>query len=89
MASSKKRRATSAEELAERFDAGEDISDHADYSKPWRLNVELPGWMIRELDVEATRLGTSRLHVLKTLLDGGLRAIRSRDQTAERLDHST
>jgi hypothetical protein len=28
----------------------------------------------------ASRLGTSRLHVLKTLLDGGLREIRMRDQ---------
>lgn len=80
MASSKKKKAKTAEELAEHFDAGEDISDHADYTKPWRLNVELPGWMIHDLDAEATRLGTSRLHVLKTLLDGGLRSIRERDQ---------
>jgi hypothetical protein len=80
MVSSKSKRAKSAEDLAERFDAGEDIADHVDYSKPWRLNVELPGWMIHELDAEATRLGTSRLHVMKTLLDGGLRTIRARDQ---------
>ncbi len=80
MVSNKQKKAKTAEELAERFDAGEDISDHADYCKPWRLNVELPGWMIHELDAEATRLGTSRLHVLKTLLDSGLRTIRDRDQ---------
>jgi hypothetical protein len=36
--------------------------------------------MIHELDVEAARLGTSRLHILKTLLDSGLREIRARDQ---------
>lgn len=82
MASSKKKKAKTAEELAERFDAGEDVSDHADYGKPWRLNVELPGWMIHDLDTEAARLGTSRLHVLKTLLDGGLRSIRERDKKA-------
>ncbi len=80
MASNKQKRAETAEDLAERFDAGENIADHLDYDKPWRLNVELPGWMVHELDAEALRLGTSRLHVLKTLLDSGLRAIRARDQ---------
>ena len=80
MASNKQKRAETAEDLAERFDAGENVADHFDYDKPWRLNVELPGWMVHELDAEARRLGTSRLHVLKTLLDSGLRAIRARDQ---------
>ena len=80
MDSNKKKRSKTVEDLAERFDAGENITEHADYSKPWRLNVELPGWMIHDLDAEASRLGTSRLHVLKTLLDGGLREIRVRDQ---------
>jgi hypothetical protein len=86
MASSKKvpakvstKRAETAEGLADRFDRGEDVSDHIDHSQAWRLNVELPGWMIAELDREATRLGTSRLHVLKTLVDDGLRRIRERD----------
>jgi hypothetical protein len=80
MDSSKNKRSKTAEDLAERIDAGKDITDHAGYSKPWRLNVELPGWIIRDLDAEASRLRTSRLHVLKTLLDGGLRKIRVRDQ---------
>ncbi len=80
MALHKRKKAKTAEKLAERFDAGEDIADHADYSKPWRLNVELPGWMIHELDAEATRLGTSRLHIMKTLLDSGLRTIRTRNE---------
>lgn len=76
---SSNRRADTAEDLAERFDSGKDISDHIDAAKAWRLNVELPAWMVAELDAEAARLGTSRLHVMKTLVDDGLRKIRERD----------
>ncbi|MFM8886837.1 MAG: type II toxin-antitoxin system BrnA family antitoxin, partial [Chthoniobacterales bacterium] len=50
-----------AEELDRRFDAGEDISEFLDWGKarrpglePRRVNVDLPSWMISELDRQAS-----------------------------------
>jgi hypothetical protein len=56
-----------AAELDEKFDNGEDISEYLDWSKASRPNLELkhvdidlPAWMLRDLDKEAERLGVTR-----------------------------
>ena len=57
----------SAEELDRKFHDGEDISEYLDWSKASRPNLELkhvdidlPAWMLRDLDREADRLGVTR-----------------------------
>ncbi len=64
-----------AEELDRRFDAGEDISGFLDWDKarrpglqPRRVNVDLPGWMISELDRQATLIGVTRQSIIKVWL---------------------
>lgn len=72
----KKEKATiSAEELDRRFDAGEDISDFLDWDKaarpglePRRVNVDLPSWMISELDKQASLIGVTRQSIIKVWL---------------------
>jgi len=64
-----------AEELDRRFDAGEDISKFLDWDKarrpglePRRVNVDLPGWMISELDKQARLIGVTRQSIIKVWL---------------------
>lgn len=61
-----------AEELDEKFDNGEDVSEYFDWSKarrpnlePRRVNVDFPAWMVARLDREAGRLGVTRQSVIK------------------------
>ncbi len=61
-----------AEELDEKFDNGEDVSEYFDWSKarrpnlePRRVNVDFPAWMVERLDREAGRLGVTRQSVIK------------------------
>ena len=61
-----------AEELDRKFDAGENISQHLDFSKARRpgqeqrrVNVDFPVWMIRCLDKAAKRLGVPRQSIIK------------------------
>lgn len=61
-----------AEELDERFDRGEDVSEYLDVSrarKPTqeqkRVNVDFPRWMVDSLDHEARRLGVPRQALIK------------------------
>lgn len=61
-----------AEELDEKFDNGEDVSEYFDWSKarrpnqePRRVNVDFPAWMVRDLDKEAGRLGVTRQSLIK------------------------
>jgi hypothetical protein len=65
-----------------KFDDGEDITDALDLSKASRplqahkrVNVDFPTWMVRELDLEARRVGVTRQSIIKMWL-------------AERLGHS-
>lgn len=60
------------EEFDRRFDKGEDVSAHLDFSKATRpgreqkrVNVDFPVWMIQSLDREAQRLGVPRQSVIK------------------------
>lgn len=72
----KKEQATiTAEELDRRFDDGEDISAFLDWDKatrpglePRRVNVDLPSWMISELDKHASLIGVTRQSIIKVWL---------------------
>ena len=70
-----------AEELDRMFDAGEDISEYIDFDSAQplnreikRVNVDMPAWMFKALDLEAKRLNISRQAVIKTLLDAQIKA---------------
>lgn len=70
-----------AKEFDEMFDSAEDISEHIDWSKAKRpnleqkrVNLDLPKWMIDRLDYEAKRIGVARQAIMKMFL-------------AERLEH--
>ncbi len=61
-----------AKELDNKFDAGEDVSEHLDLAKARRpqqdqkrVNVDFPLWMIQQLDKEAKRLGVPRQSIIK------------------------
>ncbi|MEE8441089.1 MAG: CopG family transcriptional regulator [Spirochaetia bacterium] len=60
------------EEFDKRFDDGEDVSKHLDFSKARRpgreqkrVNVDFPVWMIQALDREAKHLGVPRQSIIK------------------------
>jgi len=64
-----------AEVLDKKFDSGEDITEHLDFSKARRpeqeqkrVNVDFPIWMINSLDKEARRLGVPRQSLIKMLV---------------------
>lgn len=61
-----------AEELDEKFDNGEDISEYFDWTKarrinevPQRVNIDFPRWVVNRLDRESQRLGVSRQALVK------------------------
>jgi len=60
------------EQFDRKFDEGEDVSKHLDFSRATRpgrqqkrVNVDFPVWMIESLDREARRLGVPRQSVIK------------------------
>ena len=62
----------SSEELDQKFDAGEDVSEFVDWSKTRRpgrevrrVNVDFPVWVVEALDREAARLGVTRQALVK------------------------
>jgi len=65
-------RKISSSEFERKFDEGEDISDHVDWSKAHRpglelkrVNVDFPTWVVENLDKEARRLGVTRQALIK------------------------
>ena len=61
-----------ASEFDKRFDKGEDVTRHLNFSKAIRpgqiarrVNVDFPDWMILSLDKEAKRLGVTRQAIIK------------------------
>jgi len=61
-----------SEEFDKKFDDGEDVSEHLDFSKARRpgreqkrVNVDFPMWMVQSLDREAKRLGVPRQSLIK------------------------
>lgn len=68
----KDRHMITAEELDEKFDNGEDISEYFDWTKarrinevPQRVNIDFPRWVVNRLDRESQRLGVSRQALVK------------------------
>jgi hypothetical protein len=69
-----------AEEFDKKFDEGEDVSQHLDLDKSRRpaqeqkrINIDLPLWMIQQLDKEARRLGVPRQSIIKLWVADRLR----------------
>ena len=61
-----------ATEFDRKFDEGEDVSGHIDWSKaerpnvqPKRVNVDFPAWVVDGLDHQARRLGVTRQALIK------------------------
>jgi hypothetical protein len=59
-------------EFDRRFDAGEDVSEHLDWAKARRpnleikrVNVDFPSWVVAGLDRQAERLGVTRQALIK------------------------
>ncbi len=62
----------SGEAFDAKFDAGEDISDHVDWStarrpglEKRRVNIDFTEQMVRRLDIEAQRRGVTRQSLIK------------------------
>lgn len=71
------------EELDKKFDDGEDISEHIDWSRgrrpgleSRRVNVDFPSWVVDALDREAKRLGVTRQSIIKVWIAERLEALR-------------
>lgn len=67
-----KKRYIIAEELDQKFEAAEDITEYLELQKAERpglqqrrVSVDFPAWMVRELDQEAERLGVTRQSIIK------------------------
>ena len=61
-----------ATEFDRKFDAGEDVSGHVDWSKGKRpneqikrVNVDFPTWVVAGLDRQARHLGVTRQALIK------------------------
>ena len=72
---SKQQRPTTTVNLEARFDAGAEVLDYFDTAKPVRrnhkksrINLDLPGWMLRRIDLAAGRTGIARQAQIKAWL---------------------
>lgn len=70
-----------AREFDKKFDDGEDITSHLDFTKARRpeqeqkrVNVDFPIWMIHSLDREARRIGVPRQSLIKMLVSEHIEA---------------
>ena len=59
-----------ASEFDDKFDADEDITPHLDNAKRYNLEqtqmkMDIPTWMIKSIDKEASKLGVSRQDIIK------------------------
>ena len=61
-----------ATEFDRKFDKGEDVSEHVDWSKAKRpnvqvkrVNVDFPAWVVDGLDRQARHLGVTRQALIK------------------------
>lgn len=64
-----------ANEFEKKFESGEDMIPHLDFTaarrvnqEQRRVNVDFPSWMIDSLDKEARRLGVTRQSIIKVWL---------------------
>ena len=87
MSTTVKERKTTAENLEEKFDNNESVSDYFNFgnsrplnNKPKRVTADLPAWIVAALDEEADQLGIARIAVLMTWLAERIR----KNRTVER-----
>jgi hypothetical protein len=69
-------------EFDKAFDDGESVVEYLDTSKltrpalaQRRVNVDLPQWMIKDLDQEADRIGVTRQSIIKVWLAERLQSL--------------
>lgn len=81
-----------AEEFDRRFDDGEDISAYLNWDnvrrpglEPRRVNVDLPSWMISELDKQASLIGVTRQSIIKVWLSERIKTEKSERSRAANL----
>lgn len=70
--------ATTAENLIDRFDKGEDVLDYFDTASPEiekpdptapkQVSITIPLWLVNSLDAEAARRGIARKAMINTAL---------------------
>jgi hypothetical protein len=66
-----------AAEFDRKFSAGEDMSEHVDWSNAIkRVSLDLPLWVIKELDKESERRGITRQSLIKTWIVDRLDAVK-------------
>lgn len=80
----KKKPTITAEEFDRRFDDGKNISDFLDWDsarrpglEQRRVNVDLPSWMISELDKQASLIGVTRQSIIKVWLSERIKTEKS------------
>ncbi len=78
----KKTDTITAKEFDKLFDSGKDISAYVDYEKSTRpglearrVNIDIPEWMIAQLDKESLRLNVPRQSIIKFWLAEKLAAV--------------
>ena len=85
-------KAETGEEIDEAFERGKDMRSYFDFSQAVavypdsekkNVNITLPAWLVKELDIEADRRGTSRRAVINDWLVD--RADREREQRVSAL----
>ncbi len=61
-----------SKEFDKKFDHGEDMEEHLDFSKarrvnqePKRVNIDFPTWVVEKLDKQSKRLGITRQALVK------------------------
>ncbi len=81
MAGKKAKKWLSTEELGEKFDRGEDISEFVDFKRAiQRVNVDFPTWIVKELDNFSSKVGITRTALIKTWIHDRLTAEKSQRQ---------
>ncbi len=82
-----KAKATTAANLEEKFDRGENVLDYFDTKNPIlegseieRVEIEFPAWIVASLEQEASRVGVTRDALLKVWVAQRLNA-RSAENT--------
>ncbi|MGH9425097.1 MAG: type II toxin-antitoxin system BrnA family antitoxin [Terriglobia bacterium] len=73
------RKRVEIEEIAERAESGEDISEYftGQYSAKQRVNIDFPLNLLRQIDTECRRLGVTRQAWIKMACDERIRQIES------------
>jgi hypothetical protein len=71
-----------AKEFDNKFDSGEDMAEHLDFSKAQRINqktkrvnIDFPAWVVEKLDKQSKRLGITRQALVKVWIAEKLKQV--------------